>query len=96
MYKFFQQLEKKYPKLSGRYQVSKVHGRFDSQPLRAALSFLEMGKALEVGMPNPVDQYYRARETQIDSLKKELVNRRILPDHENVINELAKEFAESV
>jgi hypothetical protein len=92
VYKLFQSLEQKYHNLQGRYQVRKTHGRLQSEPLRSTLSFLEMGKILEVMLPNPVDQYYRPRQSQLDSLRKELKERQVLPNHEGTLHRLTESF----
>jgi hypothetical protein len=92
LYRFFQKVGDTDPELAERFQVSEGQGRLKSTPLRRALSFFEMGKILELPMPNPVDQYYRARQSQRESLKRDLTRRGIIPSNERLFEDLAEEF----
>jgi hypothetical protein len=95
VYRFFAELEANNKGLAGRFQVRGAPGNQSSEPLRQALSFLEMGKVLELPQPNPVDQYYRIRRSQIDSLRANLKGRGVLPRSEALLNQLAKVFRQS-
>jgi hypothetical protein len=94
VYAFFKHLEERTPELSGRFDVSGAPGRFRSPALRRILSFFEMGKSLEALMPNPVDQYFRPRRSQVSALERNLARRGHLPGREAVFRALASEFEE--
>lgn len=96
IYRLFAQLEERDAPLAGRFRVRGSPGRQSSEPLRQALSFFEMGKVLELAPPNPVDQYYRARRTQLQALRTNLQKRRVLPAHEALLKNLAEEFKGSL
>jgi hypothetical protein len=67
-----------------------------SDPVRRVINYLEMGKIVEVAMPNPVDQHFRPRKSQLESVRHELEQRGVLPANEEALKELASEFQKFV
>src|ERR1700687_5648929 len=96
IYRFFSKLESSVPELAGRFRVMGPLGHQRSEPVRQALSFLEMGKLVVVPSPNPVDQFYRPRSSQLSSLRATLEHRGVLPKYEPLLKELAQSFKESL
>lgn len=96
IYRFFAELENKNNQLAGRFKVRGAPGNQSSVPLRQALSFMEMGKVLELPQPNPVTQYYRARPSQVDTLRTNLTRRGVLPRNEALLAKLAEDFRQTL
>jgi hypothetical protein len=96
VYALFKALAEQNPALASRFRLKGSPGRWRSEPLKRILNFLEMGKILEVPQPNPVDQYYKPRKSQMDSLKNELEFRGVLPRFEPIFAELSSRLAEPV
>lgn len=94
VYSLCKGLEDTHPSLASRFRLKGSPGRLRSEPLKRILNFLEMGKILEVPQPNPVDQYYKPRKSQLDSLKNELESRGVLPRFEQIFTQLASKLAE--
>jgi len=92
LYRFLRKLESDFPTLADRLRILGPEERLRSDPVRRVLNYLEMGKVLEVAMPNPVDQFFRPRATQLESVRHQLVERGVLPAHEETFKELAGEF----
>src|SRR3989344_4418813 len=82
IYSFFKQLESESPELSGRFGVFGSGHNLQSYPLRQALSFLEIGKVLELPPPEPVIQFYKISVIGKDSIRKNLEERGVLPFYE--------------
>jgi len=96
VYRFFSTLETENEALAGRFRVKGVPPHQSSEPLRKTLSFFAMGKILEMPQPNPVVQYYRARSSQLQSLRKNLCVRQVLPAQKTLLQSLADEFHRSL
>ncbi len=96
VYRFFRELERKHPALEGRFRVRGIPPYQSSPPLRQALSFFAMGKILEVPQPNPVVQYFHARSSQLESLRRNLEARRVLPSETALLQSLAGQFRQSL
>ena len=92
LYRFLRKLESDIPTLGDRLKILGPDERLRSDPVRRVLNYLEMGKILEVAMPNPVDQFFRARAAQLESVRHQLEQRGVLPAHEETLKELAAEF----
>jgi hypothetical protein len=96
LYEFFREVSSEDPELAKRFRVAGLGRGLRSEPLRRILDHLEMGKIIEVPLPNPVDQFYAVRASQADSLKKHLKDRGVLPTHEDKLKELGARFANRV
>jgi hypothetical protein len=92
LYRFLRKLESDMPALRERFRIEGSDDRLRSEPIQKILDFLEMGKILEVAMPNPVHQFYRPRPMQLPALRRQLEARGVLPTHEDAFIELASEF----
>jgi hypothetical protein len=96
LYKFFYDLASEDSSLGTRLRFKGITGNLKSEPLRRILTFREMGKLVEVAMPNPVDQAYCPRASQLDSLRKDMENTCVLPNYESLLKELANKFLASL
>jgi len=94
LYGFLRNLEAEAPDFGDRLRILGPVGDLRSDPIRRVLRYLEMGKILEVAMPNPVDQHFRPRAKQLESVRRQLTQRGVLPTHEETFKELASEFKE--
>ncbi|MBI4663624.1 MAG: hypothetical protein HY735_32890 [Verrucomicrobia bacterium] len=92
LYRFLRTLETESPSLRERLRIAGPDDRLRSEPVRRIINYLEMGKILEVAMPNPVDQFFRPRSSQLESVRRQLTQRGVLPIHEEVFKELASGF----
>jgi hypothetical protein len=93
---FFFDLSKQDPGLKKRLHFKGSMTSLYSESIRRILSFREMGKLLEIPPPNPVQQFYRPRKAQLESLKVDLERRCLLPTYETTLKEIAKEFKASL
>jgi hypothetical protein len=82
--------------LGPRFRVIGPPGHLRSEPLRRILDHMEIGKILEVPLPNPVDQFYRLRLAQSKAVEEDLRDRGVLPDHEGELKHLAHRFSEII
>jgi hypothetical protein len=96
LYRFLRNLASSSSLLNERLRIVGPDDHLASEPVRRIISFLEMGKILEVAMPNPVDQYFRPRASQLESLRSQLSEEGILEKHDNLFRELAAEFEASL
>lgn len=96
LYKFFYDLASEDPSLGTRFRFRGIPGNLKSEPIRRILTFREMGKLVEVAMPNPVDQTYRPRASQLDSLRKDMENTHVLLNYKALLKELADKFLASL
>jgi hypothetical protein len=92
---FFYSLGEKNEIIADRLCFKGARGQLYSEPLRRILSFLEMGKSVEISPPNPVDQYYRPRLSQLESIGKYMNSVGVLPMYEAQLKKLAHEFREA-
>lgn len=93
LYEFFSDIGSSDPELRRRFRVTGPYRHRRSVPLRRILDFLEIGKTIELPLPNPVDQFYRLRPVQRDAVQDDLRRRGVLPDHESELKNLAKRFS---
>jgi hypothetical protein len=96
LYKFFYSLSREDTSLANRLRFKGIPGNLQSEPLRRILSFREMSKLLELPMPNPVDQVYRPRTSQIGSLKEDMNDTKVLPKFEPLFKKIAGKFLASL
>jgi len=96
VYKFFYDLASDDSSLASRLRFKGAPENLQSEPLRRILCFREMGKLLEVAMPNPVMQPYHPRSSQLDSLRRDMENTHVLPKYETLLKELANKFLDSL
>lgn len=96
LYAFLNELAKCDATLADRFLILGSPQHRSSKPLRRTLSFLQMGKILDIAPPNPVDQYYSPRASQMGSVQQDLRARGVLPDHEATLKRLADEFKNSL
>lgn len=96
LYKFFYDLASENKPLASRLCFKGSPGELRSEPLRRIITFREMGKLLEVHMPNPVEQAYHPRTSQLESLRQDMQEMDILPHYESELKELATEFVKSL
>lgn len=96
LYRFFKRLSVEDPSLDQRLDIKSFQGRLHSDALRRILSFREMGKIIELSMPNPVDQFYRPRTSQMEFVRKDLIANEVLPGHEDSLRRLAEEFTSTL
>lgn len=82
--------------LGPRFRVIGPPGHLRSEPLRRILDHMEIGKILEVPLPNPVDQFYRLRLAQSNAVEEDLRDRGVLPDHAGELRQLAQRFSEII
>src|SRR6266513_777779 len=92
LYRFLRKLASDVPSLRERLKILGPDDRLWSEPVRRVINYLEMGKILEVAMPNPVDQFFRPRPGQLTSVRHQLEQRGVLPNREETFKELASEF----
>lgn len=90
IYRLFKELSDEAPDLADRVCVYGPPGGLYSEPLSQTLSFLKMGKLLELPQPNPVDQFYRVRVSQIPQIQKNLEQDDVLPKHQKLLESLAE------
>ena len=95
IYRLFKDLSDEDPGLADRVRVYGPPGSLRSETLRQTLSFLEMGKILELPQPNPVGQFYRARTSQIPAVQKNLEQDDVLPRHAKLFESLAERLKSS-
>lgn len=95
-YSFFYNLASEDSALASRLRFKGIPGNLQSEPLRRILTFREMGKLLEAHMPNPVDQTYQPRTSQLESLRKDMRDMSVLPNYEPPLKELAEKFLASL
>jgi hypothetical protein len=95
LYEFFREIGSEDRTLARRFRVAGDQW-LRSEPLRRILDHLEMGKIVETPLPNPVDQFYKVRKSQTESLKKDLGERGVLPTYEDQLRGLSDRFSELV
>lgn len=89
LFKFFYDLQGENPQLADEFDVVRHAEGFQSKPLRRILDFLEIGKMVEVGLPNPVDQHYKIRDAHREYRRRTLEGWGILPVHKDALAALA-------
>jgi hypothetical protein len=94
--RFFHRLQSGNPAAAARFRVTGTSGRYESPPIRRALIIFKVGKLIELPPPNPVDQFYRPRESLFSAIRKDLADRGILPRYADPLQQLAKSFLKSI
>lgn len=92
LYTFLYNLEEYAPGIREALQIYPAEDGLRSSLLPEMLSILIQGKALRVDAPNPVEQYFRVRESHHASLKELLTTEGILPKYDSALSNLARDF----